>query len=131
MEEKNICPHCGEEIEPGWRVCWNCQKDVDVLPSDDSVDEKNNNSNKDEVVMVNKQKIIEAGKQLKFIVILYILLFVLGILIAIFDTPTLRKFGAIGAFFISILMLLGLNQAGNNLIKSVMPKKNIKTKKDN
>ncbi|PLX22404.1 MAG: hypothetical protein C0599_06485 [Salinivirgaceae bacterium] len=119
------CPQCGSEIEENWHICWNCQFE---LPEEIEVEKEENKSNlkepqKQELVLVDKQLIINAGKQLKLIVKLILYSFLVALitfLIYLFNDDS-RTFLLGGVFILamSIAQLVNLFQAGNDLIKSV------------
>jgi predicted amidophosphoribosyltransferase len=122
---KTICPQCGAEIEENWHICWNCQFE---LPEETEVEKENSytvidESEKEEFVLVNKQHIISAGKQLKLIVklILYSFLVALITYLVYLYNDDNRTFVLGGVFFLAIYIaqLVNLFQAGNDLIKSV------------
>lgn len=80
-----------------------------------------------ELVLVDKQKIIDAGKQLKMVVKLilftFLLAFIAQVIVWITEDYRYYYFAALVAFILYIAQLVNLFQAGNDLIKSVSSSK--------
>jgi hypothetical protein len=128
MEEKTICPKCGEIVEPGWDICWNCQHTLIPSPLKDSDKLKNEAAVEDEhFVKIDSRRIVSAGRQIKMAVRLIVVIVVVALSAEIIETITnnLRVYllAVIVAVILQIGMLINLYNAGNDLEKSVYRKK--------
>jgi predicted amidophosphoribosyltransferase len=119
------CPKCGSLIEEGWHVCWSCQYELPEInaPKEVVTREQKEDEPKSELVMVDKQKIIQAGKQLKMVVklVLFSMLAAIITIVLYLANDDERTF-FLGGLFVVVLyvaQLVNLFQAGNDLVKSV------------
>ena len=131
------CRNCSENVENNFDICWNCNYDKNgsiktfetiQKNQEDSKEFIKNNKNSHQNLEINPYNIREAGKALKSIVSLIIILFfvsILGIAIIIIDPEiafTTYIIMGILHLTIYIMCLIFINDAGNNLDKSVSEK---------
>jgi len=126
MNELAKCSQCGAELESGWATCWNCGAEVE-LHSAEVVEESSQLVVKSQVtsqwVKVDKQKIMDAGKQIKLVVWLTLIMIFIPvathIVVWITDNQRFYVLGIILSLLVIVAQLVNLYHAGDDLIKSV------------
>lgn len=126
MTEHTKCSQCGAELEPGWATCWNCGAEVE-LHSAEVVEESSQLVGKSQAtiqwVKVDKQKMMDAGKQIKLVVWLTLIIIFIPvathIVVWITDNQRFYVLGIILSLLLIVAQLVNLYHAGDDLIKSV------------
>lgn len=136
MENIWICKNCSQEVPSEFDVCWNCNSDKsnststfeDIKRETDNIEEHLKNKIIDKQLFLNNNiqidahKIIAAGRDIKSIVNIVIVIFSLVIILAL--TPYFSSIKLIYILLVvgNIIILFRLHSAGDNLENSVYKK---------